>query len=332
MLVHFVDRLTPPWAKGGSVGHWLNLFRLVALAVDMMIEGVWQGRKAGLPNAIDVPGVPGYGGYESVKALTKYLAPDAGVYQGLTELPPALAQRVRHAQDGVSGWPAAGLITGLMEQLAGVLGPTPPLMRIVNRNGDWWTRNQDGSYDLVRMSGAGIHYDPTGVASANGTVGAAWPWDTSTVPPAPGQGLAGEWWLIVYEPLNTPYGTSGPYTFNSGAVLGHVWNDLQSYPAISPNPWAATWGTNSPACLVSLIFAVIAARSTVGLHCNHVIVCTDASQFAPDGSSTLPAGALGSAYPDGTWGWDTATAQDGTMTITRNSTAIYWRFPRIQGT
>jgi hypothetical protein len=327
-LVHQVDKLTPPWAKGSATRHWLALFRLVALLVDALIDGVFQGRRAGLPNAADIPGVPGYGGFEDVKALTKYLAPDAGVYQGLTELPPDLAQRVRHAQEAVSGWPAGGAMTGLLEQLAGVLGPNPPLMRLVNRNGDWWTRNQDGSYDFVRTSGQGLHFTAAGVASANGTMAAAWDWDGSTAAPAPGQWLAGEWWLLLYDPLDTPYGTSGPYTFNSGAVLGHVWNDIQSYPAISPNPWAATWGTNSPSCLVSLVFAVIAQRATVGLHCNHVIVCTDASQFAPDGSSSLPAGALGTAYPDGTWGWDCKTAQDGTVTITRNSTAIYWRFPR----
>lgn len=331
--VDFVDRITPPWAKNGAVSHWWKLFRLGALAIDMILDGVYQGRRAGLPCAVDLAGVSGYGGYESVKALTKYLGPDAGVYQGLVELPPDLAKRVRHAQDASplgGGWPSAGGIVGVLEQIAGVLGPTPPLLRIVNRSGDWWTRATDGHYELVRTSGKGLTYALDGTATANPTVARAWDWDSTTSPPTPTQGDAGDWWLVVYEPLNDPYGTSGPYTFNSGYQLAHPWDSRLGDPfygatGAPENPDAATWGTNAPSKLVSLIFAVIKQRQTVGYNCDHVIVATDATQFAPDGSSVLPAGALGSAYPDGSWGWDSATSLAGAVTITRNSTAIYWR-------
>ncbi len=55
-LVDYVDRLVPPWAKGTATAHWWNLFRLVAVMCDGILEGVYQGRLAGLPNAVDLPG------------------------------------------------------------------------------------------------------------------------------------------------------------------------------------------------------------------------------------------------------------------------------------
>ena len=80
-LVDIVDPLTPHWTKVRP--WWWNVFRLGAVLVDSLIEGIYQGRRAGMPDAIDLPGVPGYGGFEDVGSLD-YIGNDRGVLRGLT--------------------------------------------------------------------------------------------------------------------------------------------------------------------------------------------------------------------------------------------------------
>lgn len=324
-LVDIVDPLTPHWTKVRP--WWWNVFRLGAVLVDSLIEGIYQGRRAGMPDAIDLPGVPGYGGFEDVGSLD-YIGNDRGVLRGLTEAPPAYAYRLRQSQNpAAGGWPAPTLF-GLLEQLAGILGPTPPMMRVVNAAGDWWTRHPSGVYELARVSGLGVTYNLNGTtSSATPSFAAqAWNWDSSTVPPPVDVGFAGRWWLILYLPINAPFGTTfAPDTFSSGAVFGHQWSS-DTTTGQEPDPLAATFGTNAPSVLVSKVFDVIGQRQCAGLQCSHVIVASDPTSFAPDGSSSAPA--YGSAYPDGTWGW--ATRYDSASharIMARNPTAEYWRFP-----
>lgn len=323
-LVDIIDSVTPGWAK--TRPHWWGAFRLGAALVDGILAALFQGRRASMPNAIDVPGIPGYGGFESVESLYK-IAPDLGVIPGLTESPPDLAYRLRHAHDPAAGGWEAPPILGMFEQLAGVLGPTPPLMRAIYLDSsDWWTRYQDGHYELIRANGTGYTYNLDGTTSANTTHAQAVDWDSQTLPAPPDKGYVGRWILILYMPVNTPYGTTGPYTFNSGAVFGHLWNDLHNVEPADPWPDVATFGTNSPAKLVDLVLGVVKQREAAGFRCVWVVIATDPASFNPDGSSTLPAGALGSAYPNGTWGWD-GRLSGGQWVTARNSTAIYWRMP-----
>ena len=69
MLLDVLDSLTPSWAKKPARRHWWSLFGLCAVFLDGLLDGVWEGRIAGMPLAVDVPGVPGYGGADDVAAL-----------------------------------------------------------------------------------------------------------------------------------------------------------------------------------------------------------------------------------------------------------------------
>lgn len=335
--VEFVDSITPPWAKGAQAAHWWKLFRFAAVLVDLAIAGVYHARRASFANMVDLAGVPAWGGYEDIKALQKYLAPDAVVLQGLTESPLELARRVRHAQDAASnsGWPAAGTITGVLEQLAQVLGPTPPLMRAVNRNGDWWTRYQDGHYDFARTSGLGLTFNLDGTTSLLSTVAHAWDWDSASHPTPPTAGELGDWWLILYEPLEPPYGTTTDLTFNDPGQFADLWNSPVGDPGFgapgaAQNPWGGTFGTNAPYALVELVRAVIGQRQTAGFNCLWIIIATDPASFSPDGSSSP--GASRTAYPDGTWAWHTTwDAGSNTRVVARLKTAEYWLGPRSFG-
>lgn len=321
-MTEFVDRVTPPWAKSSAVSHWWSMFRFGAVVIDILIEGVYSARRAGLPNQIDVPGIGEWGGYTSAKALTKYLAPDAGVYQGLTESIPDLAQRVRHAQDPTvfaGGWPTAGLVTGVLEQLASVLGPTPPLLRIVNRHGDWWTRYQDGTYELARVLGTGLTWDLAGNATPNGISARPWAWDApGFAPQPPDAGLtagAGEWWLITYAPLCPPYGTE-PWglTYNGCGVSNCLNADHAAGAPGIPYSDASTSGSNVSVASGASVFNVIRQRQTLGFECNTWIHAFDPASFAPDGSSSV--------YPDGSWG-EVVKLSGGKWVRTRLTTARY---------
>jgi hypothetical protein len=318
-LTDFVDRGVPSWAKGSNTAHWWGMFRLGAVLIDCLIEGVYQGRKAGLCNAVDLPGIPAYGGFEDTRSLD-YIGEDLGVLHGLTEAPPDYAYRCRHAFDAVQGWGAAGLVTGVLEQLAGVLGPNPPLMRLVNRAGDWWTRNQDGTYLLQRVDGTGRLYNADGTTTPDATMAQPWNWDLYNTNPKPGNWQdPGDWYLILYAPLDTPYGTQTDLTFDDPGIVGDLWDDPTTQGP-DPGPWAGTVGTNTPICLVELIRSVVAQRSTVGFQCTWIVIANDSNSFKPDGSSTGT-----NPYPDGWWGYHTRfDAGTNTMVIARNPTAEYW--------
>lgn len=323
-LVDIIDGITPGWAKDNRPW-WYSMYRLSAVLVDALIWGVYQGRYAGMPNAIQIPGIPGYGGFEDVKSL-EYIGHDEGVFQGLTESPPDYAFRLRNSQSAdAGGWQAPQMIQ-LFEQLAGALGPTLPLMRAVFLDSsDWWTRKQDGTYLLQRPFGDGLSFNTDGTVTHDGTAAKVITWDSLTSPPTPTQGFAGRWILILYMPVDPPYGTSGAYTFNSGAIFGHVWNSITTIGP-EPNPDGATFGTNSPVKLVSLVQSIVRQRQVAGFECERVIFASDPTSFNPDGSSGTPA--AGTAYPDGHWGWESKFDSGTNSRIpARNSTAEYWLVP-----
>jgi len=332
-LVDFVDSLAPPWAKALTTTAWWNLFRLGAVLVDGILEGVHQGRLAGMPNQVQIPGVPGLGGFEDTRSLD-LLGQDLQVVRGLTQTPADYALMLRKAQDpGKLGWGAGGLVVGVLEQLAAVLGPNPPLMRIVNRAGDWWSRHQDGSFTFQRTTGAGLNFtadlDPL-KATPNATVAHGWDWDSVANPPAPPG--AGDWWLIVYTPVDPPYGVTTDGTGFDMGTGGDLWNDPSPRPLdtsgdAAPTQWQGTGGSNAPYALVEIVRRVIGQRQTVGFMCQDIIVAFDPASFNPDGSSVVTDGSR-SPYPDGTWVWNTVfDPATHTVSLTRLQTAIYWRGP-----
>ena len=308
MVSDFVDQIVPPWAKGAATSHFWRFWRFLALLIDLIVEGVWQGKKDSFPNQAEVPGFTAWGGYTDTLALTKYLAPDAGVIQGLTETIPDLAQRVRHAQLA-DGWPAAGTVRGVFEQLAGVLnGPNgPPKMMIVDRHSQWWVRNQDGTVDYYNSAGNGLHFDANWNATGvNTTVSQPWHWDFMNVPDQPGvpdRDGAGEWWLVLFaNGINLPNGVTpnSDFTLADIGVIDDQWNNLTTVCPVSNFPDEGTIGCNLPLKLVNLIVAVIKSRQTSGFECSHCILAFDDDSFKPDGSSV--AGSSRTAYPDQLWG------------------------------
>jgi hypothetical protein len=325
-LVDIIDSLAPGWAKDRP--HWWGAFRLAAVLIDGIVEVGFQGMRASMPNAIDLPGVPGYGGFEDVKSLDM-IGRDLGIIRGLTESPPDYAYRLRHAHDPAAGGWEAPPILGMFEQLAGALGPNPPLMRIISLGGSvWWTREQDGTIRYQVPSGVGFNYNTDGTKTANTTLAQIVDWDSASNPAPPDQGFVGRWVLVLYIPVDSPYGTVYPYfTYNAGAVYGCRWDAIQT-PALAgdSDPDACTYGTNSPAKLVAVVQGVIAQRRAVGFECIYTIIASDPASFNPDGSSPTPP--EGSTYPDGTWGWSSRPDPGtGTRIPSRNSTAEYWKTP-----
>ena len=326
-LVDVIDSITPQWAKERP--WWWNLWRVGAVTVDGILEALNQGRRAGMPNAVEVPGIPGYGGFEDVGSLY-LLAPDLGVIPGLIESPPMLAYRLRHAHDPAAGGWEAPPILGMFEQLAGVLsgpGVAPPLMRMIFiDNSSWWTRSPDGTITLHTLSGTGYVWHTDGTTAANPVASHIVDWDSTTQPPPPDQGFVGRWVLVIYRPVCTPYGTSGPMTYNDGALYGHLWNSLTQTAPTDPWPDLCTYGTNSPSKLVDVVRGVVKQREAAGYRCIWIIIASDPTSFAPDGTSSAPP--AGSTYPDGTWGWDSKFDNATNRRIpSRNSTAEYWRMP-----
>lgn len=315
-LTDLIDSITPSWAKERA--HWWGMFRLGAVLIDALIEGVYQGRKAGLPNAVDLPGIEAYGGFEDVRSLA-YLGEDLSVPRGLVESPAAYAYRLRHAQDDAGGWLSAGLVAGVLEQLAGVLGPNPPLMRIVNRQGRWWTRLQDGTLLYQTPAGDGRRYNTDGTVELDATVTVAWLWDHYTDPPVGNQDDPGDWFLILYQPLNTPYGVTNDGTFADPGKVQDTWDDPHAHGP-DPGPWAGTVGTNAPACLVELIRGVAEQRACPAFRLAWIIEARNAHSFKPDGTSTGT-----NAYPDGHWGRSTKyDPGTNTQVPSRLSSAEYW--------
>lgn len=326
-LVDIIDSVTPGWAKDRP--WWWNLFRMGAGLVDGLLEGVYQGIRAGFPNQIDGPGVVDWGGFTDMGVLAK-IARDRGVIQGLTERPDALAFRLRHYQDpAAGGWPAPPIL-GMFEQLAGVLsgpGAPAPLMRMIFLdNSNWWTREQDGTIRLDRPGADGFVYNLDGTTTRSSVFAKSVSWDNATDPPPPDQGFVGRWVLVIYRPVNAPFGTDDDKTFNDPGICGDLWNAPTTPEPSDPWPDAGTIGTNAPAKLVDVVRGVVKQREAVGFRCIWIIIAGDPASFNPDGSSAAPA--YGSAYPDGSWGWDTKyDAGTNTRVISRNPNAEYWRMP-----
>ena len=318
--------LVPGWMLDVARQHYTQLMAGPGLMLDAMTEVVIEGRLAAMPGQKIGPGIIEAGGFDSFDALP-LIARDRLVCQGLTETPFQLAARLRTYEDD---WTHAGTAFGLLDELARALGPSPPLMRIVTSGGAWYTREQDGTYLYQTVAGTGFSLDAQGNATHDTTVAHAWYWDGITLPAPPDKSDFSRAWLILYPPVSVPYLTTTDGTAMDPGRAGDLWNDptadveVIGQPSIV-NPWAGTCGSNAPLCLVELIRSVIQQRGCAGFRMAWIVVAFDATQFAPDGSSTLPGGVAGTAYPDGLWGWHTKyDSGTNSQIVARNATAEYW--------
>ena len=319
-LVARIDGLLPGWmtkAPRRAMGLLMSGF---AAMQDGFAEIVVQARLAAIPGQVNLPGVPGLGGFDSCDALTM-IARDRAVVEPLNVTPWDLAAMCRSWLDDAANQTGP---FGVLDALAQQLGPTPPRMRLVTDNGtisSWYTREPDGARYLTRSDGAGFYLFPDGISAPDPTVAARFDWSSQNSNPATGDwNDHGRFFLILYAPFSLCTATDG--TFQDWGTVG----DLAATPG-SPcapgSPWAGTIGTNAPVELIERLRAVIVHRRAAGNPCAWIIVAFDPASFNPDGSS--PAPAIGSAYPNGWWGfpsrYDSGT---NTMIQTRNGTAEYW--------
>lgn len=324
--------IVPRWfltAPRTAVG---QLMLVPAALLDILGEGVMQARKASLPGQSRVPGIAGLGGFDSIDALFP-IARDRMVVPAqvfgmpwVTEKPWQLAYRLRNWRDD---WQNNTGPWGLLDQIAAVLTPTVPVLRLVQKAGgitSWFTREADGTRRLQRSDGNGFFYGgPTGVSGEDTTMAASWDWDSTSNPAPFDAGDGTRAWIIAYVPFATPYVTATDLTFDDPGVVDDAWNNPTAQ--VNGQPGAGTCGTNAPRGFVDLVYNVIQQRHSAGARIKYLIAAFDAASFNPDGTSTAASPSL-TAYPDGTWGWHSTPGTSGgqpTRLVARLQTAEYFQ-------
>lgn len=289
MLIEQLEEIFPSWMQRAKRYHWFMYAAAIAAAFDAMIDGVYESRLAAMPGQVDVPGIPGTGGFDNRDALG-LIGDDRMVSRGGTETDAHYAGELRRWREI---WAIAATPFGLLERVASVLSPAPPVMRIVTSGSVWYTREVDGAFRMQTPGGTGFARAPDGTVAPDATAARFWDWDSLTVPPALGQGDAGRLWLIIYFPCNMPFGAATEGSFQDSGLVGDRWDD----PTIVPpegDPDGGTIGTTVPAKWIEGLRTVGAELRAAGLPISHWILAFDAASFAPDGSSSV--------YPDGYWG------------------------------
>lgn len=323
-----IDGLVPRWMTELPRRAFGLLMSAPAMLVDAAFsEYVNVTRLAVMPGQVMAPGIDGLGGFDNVDALP-LIARDRLVFPGLTEMPWDLAARLRRYQDD---WAVAGSAYGILNELAAVMEPNPPLMRIVTTGGQWTTRDADGTIHFQTETGVGFDLAPDGTSAPNATFTEGWNWDGGTLPVPPDQGDSSRAFLIIYPPACSPFLTTDDGTGNDDGQAGDAWNnpnvnleDGTPFPGHEA-PTAGTCGTNAPVEFVELIRGVIRQRECAGYRMAWIIIAFNGGAFLPDGSSNTTASGVGSEYPDGLWGWHTKfDAATNSQIQTRNSTAEYW--------
>lgn len=173
-------RLAPKWVKGRQVrGIGARLLGLFGLALDACVEHLLQGFYARLPGKGTPTALP-------------YIGRDRGIRRGRGESHESYARRLQR-------WLEAHRMKGHAHELAMQLRGycnADVRIRIVDRNGNWWTLDRDWSvsYRLRRDN---------------------WDWD--------GRPASPEWsrfWVIIYPTAdNLPWGPT-PQTIGGAGLWG----------------------------------------------------------------------------------------------------------------
>lgn len=301
MLLADLESLVPSWMLDAPRAQWSQLMASIAAWFDAAGEAVRQARFAAMPGMLDIPGG---NDFDDVSALP-LTGRDRNIRGGLNESPFDWAARQRGY---LQSWSRAATPVMLLQQLAGVLSPNPPVLRLVNAHGVWWTRQPNGSVSQFKPDGSGFNLDDgnnVGVSAANAR---AWDWDSLADVPPFGFDDPSRFWVIVYAPADLPYlaGISG--LIGDGRIIGQGVG----------GPDATTIGTTAPSKETELIRDIISTWRGQGLPCSHVIIVFGAATdyFNPDGTSP--------DYPDGAYGWPCKIIS-GVMSPTRPTYARYWR-------
>ncbi len=323
MLLADLKKTLPSWMLTAPREHWSQLMAAPAAVIDALGEAVHQARLAALPGQIDVSGFPGLGGYLSTDALV-LTGRDRRVRRGFLESDSHYAGRQR---EWLEAWARSATPKEMLDQLAAILGPLPPNLRLIESNGTWWTRYRslpmvsirDGTIDQWTQAGTGFRYDPTtGDVSVITDVPHLFDWDSISVPAPPLQNDPAKFFLVIYAPCN---GANLSDTDHTGADPG-TGGDYALTPGVSGaglGPDAGTGGSNAPRKLVDLVRALVQEWRSAGLLCQYVIVSFDHDAFDPIDDSTP------TSIPDGKWGWHTwYDVGTNTQLPSRFPNAIYW--------
>lgn len=307
-LLDRIDSTIPGWMLQAPRKHVGKLMGALMGTLDGLAEQVLQGRLAGQPGQVRIPGVPGLGGFDSCDALYP-IARDRSIRPGLdytVEPPWVLAGRLRGWMDA---WALAGTPLGILQQVAAVLSdPTlgAPMVRLVTAGGDWWTLA--GGVITFQNATQGWSYTlATGVLASATLAVNGWNWDSTSLPPPPDQNDASRFWVIVYAPACSPYLLGDGQTFNDPGLIGDYWNNVSTSGEApgtpsgtappNPSPDAGVIGLACPARLVDTMRNVLGDFSPAGCQCRGWIVSFDPAAFNPVTDSTP------TSIPDGAWAW-----------------------------
>jgi hypothetical protein len=292
MILEALEQILPAWMLREPRQRVGAVMAGFAATLDALTEAVFEARLAGLPGQLDLPGGNGFDNFDALPLIGR----DRRILRGLAEDGFAYAARLRewlevHAR---SATPAE-----LLDQLAGILSPNPPLLRITNGSGDWWSRGTDGQTQQLTQRADGFLWNPTtGVVTPQAVAPHEWDWDSGDTNPAPpDRDDPLRFWVVIYAPCNLPYLADDDDTFNDEGVV----DDFAADPSTSgagASPDAGTCGTVAPWKWVELVRTLIAEWRAAGLPCAYVIVTFDPASFNPSTDSTP------TSIPDGTWGFD----------------------------
>lgn len=302
MLLDHVTGIIPRWMLDAANIQYSRLMRTLASLGDTMTEAILEARFAAFPGQLDVPGGNGFDNFDALP----YIGRNVSIRQGLLESDFAYASRLRAQADE---WARSATPFELLNQLAAILSPSPPVLRLVNGSGTWWDRDQQGALIQYTAKGTGVSYRPSdGSTTAVATLAEPWDWDSGANPLPFGFGDDQRFWVIIYAPCN------GIYLSGISGLIG----DGRTIGMGKGGPDAATIGTVAPSKEVELIRIIVQEWRAAGLRCSHIIIAFDTpiNVFNPDGTSP--------DYPDGTWGWPDKVV-GGNMVPARPSYARYWR-------
>ena len=120
------------------------------------MDAAFDGAMASMPGQLDgIDGFDGYAAFPMIDALP-VTGRDRRLSQGLTETPAEYALRQRRYLDTHR---RCGAAFAILEQVAAILSPNPPRLRLVSAGGVWWTREPNGNVSMVTTLGTGIDID-----------------------------------------------------------------------------------------------------------------------------------------------------------------------------
>jgi hypothetical protein len=243
------------------VGYSLDLLK------DAFVQRLWLGHLARFPEtAVD----------DALVALGR----DRRVIRGINE---STASYVARLLTWLDDRKKAGNPFALMKALAGYCGPLPKF-RTVDANGNWYTREANGteSFSLARGN---------------------WNWDDKpTVDPfGAGKERWSRFWVIIY-----PNGLWSEYPYNWGNAAGPDWTE-----------GTQSWGSTATKEQVETIRFIVSDWKPANARCVNIIVAFDNASFPPT------AGVNDAGMPAGLWErWSKNVG--GVQVPARLSTARYW--------